>query len=255
MARKSKLDAWQEVEEAFKPGPRKTTHKMSKQALFKDPDVRHAYEALIEARRLFLLQHIYVTQVKQYFQDVVDPELVHKKKIFQSKFWEFILDDDGNMHYKDSDESYEDKANEFIEKARSRSTRGTKFDDDDITWEKKGTSKKPENPIPGVPRDTSKDVAEGTNSITANTEPEDLGLSENFAGNEEAYLDYYDKLPTIAEQHAFFAYIITDDEKVDFYKELSSNKKRTRLYKVMTDKEKTLIDEAKIQINPPESAE
>jgi len=173
---------------------------MSKQTLFKNPDVKHAYDALIEARRTFNLARIYLVQVKQYFQDIIDPELYAKKLIFQSKCWEFILDEDGNMLYKDSDEDYEVKAKHYIAKERLKTQRGTKFDDDKIDWKglKKGTAELPKNDTTDVSQATFISALGDTSTDTEN------GLPDKLEGNEEAHLAAYRKLVDNEEKHQFF---------------------------------------------------
>jgi hypothetical protein len=242
---KAKARGWDTLGEE---STRRKTHRISKQGLEANPDVKDAYEYYTDCVRDFKLSRNLLIQAKERFQDVLDPILYDKERIERSKFWEFILDVDGNMLYKDSDHSYTAKAKRS--QTRFETEKQTKFDDDDLGL---GTSEEVKKDTP----ENQKVVSGGIpKEITDESDSSDFGLPDDFKGNEKQYYAFYRKLKGGEQKHNFFLYILmTDEDRLSFYFGLRPPE-RTQIYRRLSLEDKKRIDEAeKLVINPPEQAE
>jgi hypothetical protein len=194
-ARDAKLTALDTFTSLLREEPAKERNKsriLSKQKLEANAQVKARYEAYVKAVQTFKLARNTLMTTKNNLQAILDMPLYEAEKISQRKFWDFVLDEHGNMRYKNDERSYEEKAINYARQANAKPI----YDDEDISfdWLDKDTPEDPGGTSEGTPEDTKYGLPAGTMD----------SLPGSLGDDVQGYLNTFRKIEGIKKRVLFF---------------------------------------------------
>jgi hypothetical protein len=163
--------------------------------------------------------------------------------VSQSQFWDFKLDENGNMLFKDDTQSYVERFKNFKDQMKIERN----YDDEDIKFD--WTDKDALDDTPQTVDSTVEGTSEGTPAISTHDDDEedDTAALEampeiEFTFEEEPirFKETYLSLPTIKQRHLFYARFLATEEQNIFFSGLDEQEK-ARLYPHLTEEEKGRI--------------
>src|SRR5262249_49454885 len=96
--------------------------------------VKERYQKYYDDVQAFKRARAQVMASKTNLQNVLDAELYERRKITQPKYWDFELDEIGNVHYEDSEKDYMKKFEKWA-RTINKQKPAPEFDDDDLKWD------------------------------------------------------------------------------------------------------------------------
>jgi len=204
------------------------TRFVSKQKLASDANVKERYESYALAVKLFNKARNDLMRTKIRLQRILDTPFVQARKISQSQFWDFKLDENGNMLFKDDTQSYVERYKNF--KHQMKIERNYEDDDIKFDWTKEDAAQDRSE----VVKSTAEGTLEGTSYISPFTN------GSTFTDNAQLFLETYREILTIEDRYEFYRRELAADEENVFFTMLN-DEERASLYPHLDDEEKARI--------------
>jgi hypothetical protein len=163
MAKRSKLDTFLEVQEAFKEQPK--ARGVLTKATINEPEnepIKERYDAYIKAIEVFNIARGQLMAAKTNLQNILDAGLYDQRRISKRRFWTLTLDEYGNIRYRDDDRDYLKAYHGYVH--RNTAKKGDRIASDDVSfdWLDTDTPELVEFPTQGTSAGTPEGTYKGT---------------------------------------------------------------------------------------------